>query len=155
VLDAILRLVHPVMPFVTETVWRSLNEAAFERGLPTPEPAAEAVTIAPWPSFPPTWRDSAMEARVARMQELVRMVREVHNRYQVDPRTPLDVTIRCSAAIADDFRTLAPFITSLASVGKLECGPTVAKTKQSAACVHPDFEAFVSLAGLIDVAEEI
>src|SRR5262249_13392370 len=62
VLDTILRLIHPVMPFVTESIWQALNEAAFERGLPTPEPSAESVCIAPWPSFPEPWRDPAMEA---------------------------------------------------------------------------------------------
>jgi len=47
VLDAILKLVHPIMPFVAESIWQALGEAAFERGLPAPEPAAESVVIAP------------------------------------------------------------------------------------------------------------
>src|SRR5205085_5864809 len=41
VLDAVLRLTHPIMPFVAESVWQALADAAFERGLPGPEPAAE------------------------------------------------------------------------------------------------------------------
>ena len=49
-----------------------------------------------------------MEARMARMQELVRVVREVRNRYQIDARTLLDVSVRCPEAAADDFRALAP-----------------------------------------------
>src|SRR5439155_25050004 len=47
-LDAILRLIHPVMPFVTESIWQALNDAAFERGLPAPEPSADSVMIAAW-----------------------------------------------------------------------------------------------------------
>jgi valyl-tRNA synthetase len=155
VLDAILRLVHPVMPFVAESIWQALGEAAFERGLPSPEPAAESIVIAPWPEFPQTWQDAAMEQRMARMQDLVRAVREVRNRYRVDPKTGLDVFVRCGAAVAADFRTLAPFITMLAGVGRLECGPDVVKPPQGASHVHPDFEAFVSLKGLINVAAEI
>ncbi len=155
VLDAILRLVHPVMPFVAESVWQALAETAFERGLPAPEPSAESVAIAPWPQFPAAWRDPAMEARIARMQELVKVVREVRNRYTIDARAPLDVTVRCAEAVAADFRTLAPFVASLAGVGKLECGPDVAKPRQSAMHVSPEFEARVSLEGLIDVAAEI
>src|SRR5204862_6233042 len=89
VLDAILRLVQPIMPFVAESVWQALNEAAFERGLPGPEPSAESVVIAPWPEFPADWQDPAMERRMARMQELVRAVREVRNRYVLDARAPL------------------------------------------------------------------
>ncbi len=72
VLDAVLRLVQPIMPFVAESIWQALAEAAPRRGLPTPAPAAESVVIAPWPAFPEAWKDAAMEARFARMQELVR-----------------------------------------------------------------------------------
>ena len=155
VLDAILRLVQPLMPFVAESIWQALNEVAFERGLPAPEPATESVVIAPWPEFPADWQDAAMERRMARMQDLVRAVREVRNRYTLDSRTPLDVFIRCGGDVADDFRQLAPFITLLAGVGKLESGPAVAKPPQAASHLHPDFEAYVSLAGLIDVKAEI
>src|SRR5262249_1897694 len=61
VLDGILRLVQPIMPFVAESIWQALNDAAFERGLPNPEPGTESVVIAPWPAYPETWRDAAME----------------------------------------------------------------------------------------------
>jgi valyl-tRNA synthetase len=155
VLDAILRLTHPIMPFVTESIWQALAEAAFERGLPSPEPSAESVMVAPWPAFPAAWQDAAMEARMARMQDLVRVVREVRNRYEIDPRKPLDVFVKCPAAAADDFRALAPFITLLAGVGRLECGPDTTKPKQAASHVHPEFESYVSLAGLINPAEEV
>jgi valyl-tRNA synthetase len=155
VLDGILRLVHPVMPFVTESIWQALAEAAFERGLPTPEPSTKSVVIAPWPRYPASWRDPAMETRIARMQELVRVVREVRNRYTLDSRTPLDVTVRCAAAVANDFRTLTPFITTLAGIGRLECGPDLIKPRQAATHVSPEFETRVSLEGLIDVAAEI
>jgi valyl-tRNA synthetase len=155
VLDAILRLAHPIMPFVTESIWQALNEAAFERGLPAPDPSTESVMIAPWPAFPESWRDAAMEQRLARMQELVRAVREVRNRYTVNPKTSLDVFVRCSEEVANDFRLLTPFITMLAGVGQLACGPSVTKPPQAATAVQPDFEVYVSLAGLIDVAAEI
>ena len=155
VLDAILKLVQPIMPFVAESIWQALAEAAFERGLPAPEPATESVVIAPWPSLPAHWQDAAMETRFARMQELVRGVREVRNRYQVDPKTPLDVFVRCGDAVTGDFQALKPFITLLAGVGQLECGPDIAKPKQAATQVQPDFEAYVSLEGLIDAAVEI
>jgi valyl-tRNA synthetase len=154
VLDAILRLVQPIMPFVAESIWQALGEAAFERGLPAPEPVAESVVIAPWPSFPAAWQDAAMEARMGQMQELVRAVREMRNSYKVDLKTALDVTVRCGAAQAEDFRTLAPFIRTLAGVGNLTCGPDVARPRPSSARVEADFEVYVSLAGLIDEAEE-
>jgi valyl-tRNA synthetase len=154
VMDGILRLVQPFMPFVAESLWQALGEAAFERGLPSAEPAAESVSTAPWPDYPASWRDAAMEARLHRMQDLVKLVREIRNRYKLDKNRPLDASVRCTAAVAEDFRLLAPFIVQLAGVGKLECGPDVTKAKQSATQVHADFELYVSLAGLIDVSSE-
>jgi valyl-tRNA synthetase len=154
VLDAILRLVQPIMPFVAESIWQALADVAFERGLPAPEPSAESVVIAPWPELPASWKDPAMEHRIARMQELVRIVREVRNRYNIDAKTILDVFVRCDETVAGDFRVLMPFITVLAGVGRLECGPRIQKLPQAASHVHPEFEAYVSLRGLIDVVEE-
>ncbi len=155
VLDGILRLVQPVMPFVAESLWQALGEVAPERGLPTPTKAEESVVIAKWPHYPESWIDAAVEARFARMQELVRGVREVRNRYQVDDKHRLDVVVKCHAAVAADFNALAAFIGPLAGIANLTAGPSAAKPKQAGGIVRPEFEAYVSLAGLIDPAAEI
>ena len=62
--------------------------------------------------------------------------------------------VRCSSAVAEDFRALSAFIATLAGVGNLSTGPDVAKPPQAASHVMPDFEVYVSLQGLIDVAAE-
>ena len=143
------------MPFVAETLWQALNESAPERGLLDPAGAAESVCIAAWPHYPSSWINSEVEARFARMQELVRGVREVRNRYQVDDKTKLDVSVICSATVAADLNALAAFIGPLAGIAKLTAGPTTAKPKQGGGIVRPEFEAYVTLEGLIDVAAEI
>jgi valyl-tRNA synthetase len=80
----------------------------------------------------------------------------MRNRYlSKDPRTPLNISVRCQVAVAEDFRSLAPFITTLANVGEIACGPDVLKPKQAATQVHADFELYVSLAGLIDLPAEV
>jgi valyl-tRNA synthetase len=122
-LDGILRLVHPVMPFVAESLWQALNETATQRGLPTPAKAGESVCVASWPDYPAAWIDAGVETRFARMQELVRGVREVRSRYQVDDKTRLDVAVKCSDAVAADFNALAAFIGPLAGIAHLTAGP--------------------------------
>jgi len=154
VLDGILRLIQPVMPFLAESVWVALNEAAPSRGLPTPPAAGESVVIAPWPVYDASLTDAGVEARIGRMQTLVSNIREVRNRYQISEKTPLDVAVRCSQAVADELRPLAPFVRSLAEVGKFAVGPDVTKPKQAGSVVQADLEAFVSLEGLIDMAAE-
>jgi valyl-tRNA synthetase len=150
VLDGILRLVQPVMPFLAESLWHALNEAAPQRGLTAIAPAAESVVIAPWPEYPAEWIDAGVEARFARMQELVRGVREVRNRYQVDDKTKLDVSVKAAEAVARDFTELAAFIGPLAGISNFTASPSVAKPKQAGTVVRPEFEAYVHLAGLID-----
>jgi valyl-tRNA synthetase len=155
VLDNVLRLVQPIMPFVAESIWQALAEAVPERGLPVPEKASPSVTIAPWPALPEQWTDAAMEQRMGRMQELVRAVREVRNRYMIEAKTPLQVCVRTSNQVASDFARLQPFIELLAGVGAFTAGPDISKPPQPVSVVRPDFEAYVSLAGLIDVTAEI
>jgi len=79
----------------------------------------------------------------------------VRNRYSVDSKTALEVFVRCPEAVAADFQALRAFVTLLAGVGKLHYGPGVAKPKQAATQVTPEFEAYVSLEGLIDPAAEV
>jgi valyl-tRNA synthetase len=84
----------------------------------------------------------------------VRGVREIRNRYQVDDKTRLDVAVKCSAEVAADFNALAAFIGPLAGIANLTAGPNTAKPKQAGGLVKPEFEAYVSLAGLIDLDAE-
>jgi valyl-tRNA synthetase len=154
VLDGILRLVQPVMPFVAESLWQALGEATPQRGLPSPTKPAESVVIAPWPEYPADWISPAVEARFARMQELVRGVREVRNRYQVDDKTRLDVSVKAAGPIAADFSALSAFIGPLAGIANFTASPDAAKPKQAGTIVRPEFEAYVSLAGLLDRAAE-
>jgi len=118
--------------------------------LPAPAKPTESVVIAAWPEYPADWISPAVEARFARMQELVRGVREVRNRYMVDDKTRLDVSVKAAAPIAADFTALAAFIGPLAGIANFTAAPDAAKPKQAGTIVRPEFEAYVSLAGLID-----
>ena len=83
---------------------------------------------------------------------VVRGVREVRNRYQVEDKTRLDVSVKASESIAKDFTELAAFIGPLAGIANFIASPSVTKPKQAGSVVRPEFEAYVSLAGLIDPA---
>ncbi|HCP11153.1 MAG TPA: hypothetical protein DIT89_02355, partial [Planctomycetaceae bacterium] len=49
VVDALLRLLHPFAPFITEELWHKLNEVAPLRGLTEPAAGSSSVMIASWP----------------------------------------------------------------------------------------------------------
>ncbi|MBD3160595.1 MAG: valine--tRNA ligase [Candidatus Eisenbacteria bacterium] len=91
VLDTILRLLHPVMPFITETIWQKLGETAPRRG-----PIGEAETLlirAAWPKADSTAIDGDLEERFAELQELIREIRNVRSHHNVPPGRRLDLLI--------------------------------------------------------------
>ena len=70
-LDRGLRLLHPVMPFVTEELWGRLR-AHLDDG-----DGAEALLVAPWPRPDERWRDEAAEAAMAHVIEVNRAIRNL------------------------------------------------------------------------------
>ena len=99
-LDAILRLLHPVCPFVTETLWASVqalpNRAVAGLSLP---PSALCATAA-WPAPAASLRDEAALAEFARVQALVDSIRKVRGERQVSPKR------RITLCAPDAVRTL-------------------------------------------------
>jgi valyl-tRNA synthetase len=154
-LDTLLRLLHPMIPFLTEEVWQLLGEAAPSRGMESPQPAAESVMIAPWPEGDPADRDPEIEARFARFQEALRAVREIRSRQNVPPRKKIEFSVRCEVATAELLAPMEPYFASMASARATACGPQVEAPALCATVTSPGLEVFVDLAGLIDVEAEV
>ena len=75
-LDVIVRLLHPMIPFITEEIWQLLGQSAGERGL-VPSAAVESVMIAPWPEADTSRQDREIEARFAQFQEVLKGLRDI------------------------------------------------------------------------------
>lgn len=99
VLDASLRLLHPVMPFITETIWWKLNEARPQRGLTEQVkcPPSPRLIKAAWPITGPTSADA--EATFAKLQEIVIAIRNVRNQYKVDVKKRVTVSINATGEL--------------------------------------------------------
>jgi valyl-tRNA synthetase len=162
-LDALLRLLHPMMPFLTEEVWHLLGQVAPQRGLSEPgrvgpeEPqmAAESVMIAAWPESDPARRDAEIEARFARFQEVLRAIREVRSRQNVPPKKRIEFAVRCDAPTAALLRPMEPYFESMAGARATGWGPDVQSPALSANSTLTGMELFVDLADLIDLDAEI
>nr|WP_311922995.1 valine--tRNA ligase [Microbispora sp. H10836] len=72
VLDALLRLLHPLVPFVTEELWRALT-------------GRESIVVAPWPSVSPDLLDPAAEQEIVSLQNLVTEVRRFRSDQGLKP----------------------------------------------------------------------
>ena len=161
VLDSILRLLHPWVPFVTEEVWRPLNEIAPERGLPDPTTAADLCALAPWPEANAGDRDAELETRFDALKEVVLAVRNVRGVYDVAPGVPLKLHLRSAEDFAGDLGAVAEQFDSLARVVLEKAGAEVTRPPASAAfsltAGGPDggaAEGFVPLGEVIDLDAE-
>ncbi len=72
VLDALLRLLHPLVPFVTEELWRALT-------------GGESIVVAPWPAVSPELLDPAAEQEIVALQNLVTEVRRFRSDQGLKP----------------------------------------------------------------------
>ncbi len=154
-LDTLLRLLHPMIPFLTEEVWQLLGEAAPVRGIDRLRRAEPSIMIAPWPEADAARRNAEIERRFARFQEVLRAVREIRSRQNVPPRQEIAFAVRCDAETADLLAPLVPYFQALAGARATAWGPDVHPPLLSANATLPGMEVYVDLAELIDLEAEI
>ena len=154
VLDTILRLSHPWVPFVTEELWRKLGELAPVRGLPEPAAASPACTVAPWPAVPTEWRDDELEQTFGRLRDVVTAVRNVRAVYDIPPNTPLTLHLRTAEDFAGELGETAAQFDHLARVVLGAAGADVERPPASASFSLGDADGFIPLGDVIDLDAE-
>lgn len=153
VLDSALRLLHPVMPFVTEAIWEYLPV----------EDDAPALMVAAWPDAGDLscWIDDEAEQAIQLVVQLVTSVRATRAAYGISPRQELAVTLRfadddedalAKRALVERQRDLIMALAKLSSLDIIE-----ADSPRPAECgidFVGDIEVYAGLSGLVDFAEE-
>ena len=86
VLDQFLRLLHPIMPFVTEEIWQQIG------GLD------KSIVVADYPRLMEAYQDSQVEAQMAQLMELIRAVRTIRNEMNTPLSKPVDLYIKVQDA---------------------------------------------------------
>ena len=152
-LDYSLRLFHPFIPFITEAIWESLNERAPERGIDTPLPGSPVAATAAWPSARPEWESDELEAEFALMQEVVRRIRDIRNKYTVPLGDKVTVLIKAEGAELERLQAMTYHIREMAGVGAFTAGADVACPRHAASQVLGDMEIYVD--GVLDVEKEL
>lgn len=142
VLDQALRLLHPIMPFVTEEIYQDLP---FEKETPH-------LIVAAWPDAErlAAYRDLESERALQMVIELVSGIRGVRARYGISPKQPLEALV---CADVDDARLLKEqqeLLMSMGNFSQLEIGESFERPDESVVILAAGVEAFVKLTGLVD-----
>jgi valyl-tRNA synthetase len=155
-LDTILRLLHPIMPFVTEEIWQHLGEAVGDRRMPWDDGAlSPSIMIARWPAPPQGWIDDHTEKQFGTFLGVVAAIREIRSRQNVPPRTKVNVAICSPRETADLLLPMRAAIESMAVVEVTALGPDATAAPGAATASAMGCDLFVDLADLIDVGAEI
>lgn len=158
VIDASLRMLHPVMPFVTESVWDAMPASeldADDTGGFT-EHADRFLMMAPWPEPEAVagFVNDEAESTFDIARRLVAGVRSSRARYKLSPKTDLEVVVRASGDAVEKLRGQAEFVKSVGRVSSLAVAADAEKPAASVSFIEPDFEAFVVMGDLVDFAAE-
>ncbi len=115
-LEAIMRLAHPIIPFITEELWQKVSVVA---GL-----AGESVSIAAYPVSQPERIDTAAEAHVAKLKTLVDACRNLRGEMNVSPATRMPLFVLGDTAY---MQSVAPVLQSLAKLSEVKVFETEAE----------------------------
>ncbi len=151
-LDQVLRLLHPIAPFITEGLWAELGRLVPDRGIESQLPVTELLTIAPWPTPCEKQRDLMLESQFSLAQEVIRSVRDARARSGRKPREELSLRLRADREVCESLLELEGMMSHLAVLGDLEVSPDATRTKDSAVIVLGEVELY--LPGLVDLDKE-
>ncbi|MFC7433629.1 valine--tRNA ligase [Hydrogenophaga bisanensis] len=144
-LETILRLAHPIIPFITEELWQKVAPVAGRAG--------ESVSIAAYPVSQPERIDEAAEAEVAKLKSLVDACRTLRGELNVSPATRLPMYVVGDADFMSRYAAVLQGLAKLAEVKVFDDEASWATAAQ-AAPVAVVGEARLCLFMEIDVAAE-
>ncbi|NTU89224.1 MAG: class I tRNA ligase family protein, partial [Actinobacteria bacterium] len=146
VLDQALRLLHPIMPFVTEEIWGKVPHGD----------SAPSLMVAAWPDIDALSRyiDEPAEHAIDLVCESITAIRGIRARYGLSPKTELDVVIKASADDVAALNSVLPFVSGLARTASLHIAIDAEKPAGAVAVLAAGLEVFVVLEGFVDFEAE-
>ncbi len=143
VLSNTMKLLHPIMPFITEEIWQALPHDG------------PSIMIAPWPRREPEWIDPAAEQEIGTVMAVVRAVRSLRTELSIPPAQRVPVHLRAGGKVRKILDQARPALAALAKADPIRLEPAGSPTPAgSVTTLLPDVEVVVPVGGLIDVAKE-
>ncbi|WP_346839183.1 valine--tRNA ligase [Microbulbifer sp. SAOS-129_SWC] len=147
VLETVLRLAHPLMPFITEEIWQRVKDLAGKSG--------DTIMLQPYPEADAHRIDSEAEAAIAWLKQVIEGVRNIRGEMNISPAKKIPLILRGGSArdkeLLQKARSLLAKLASLESIDWLESGDSA---PVSATALVGEMELLVPMAGLIDVQAE-
>lgn len=143
VLDQSLRLLHPMMPFITEEIWQHLPIEG------------RSISISSWPTVNDAFHapESVKEMKV--LIEAIRAVRNIRAEMEVAPKHQIELLVRPDAETLPAIRNNEAAIKKLCGVSLLTVDTNLERPEKSMTAVVTGAELFLPLAGLVDIEQTV
>ncbi|MEG0749676.1 MAG: valine--tRNA ligase [Carnobacterium sp.] len=144
VLDQTLRLLHPIMPFVTEEIWENIPHEG------------ESLVVADYPVVRPELSDEAATKGMDILMELIRSVRNIRSEVNTPLSKPIELMIKTNDETAEQFlKENVSYIERFCNPEVLTISSNVEAPETAMSAVITGAEIYLPLAGLINLEEEI
>jgi valyl-tRNA synthetase len=143
VLEEVLLLLHPIMPFVTEEIWQVLGEKR------------RSIMIEGYPRPQPAWRDTAVEQEMEFLIGVIRAIRNLRREINCPPGRSIRAIFRGPEDELSALRVQEPHLRALARVGFAEYLESGEPPKGAATAIVRATEIYLPLGELVNVAEEV
>ena len=152
--DRTLRMLHPVVPFITEEVWQQLPRHA-DTGL-TADGCHQSITLAEFPKKQDAWIDNEAADCMELLQEVITTIRTVRAEWGV-PRVQkiTVVVIGGDLATLSVLRTHESYISQLAGLESLKLVDKHDREPDTVVRIVRDMQFYVLLAGIVDREAEL
>ncbi|GAA3610379.1 valine--tRNA ligase [Secundilactobacillus similis] len=143
VLDQTLRLLHPIMPFVTEKIWLTMPHVG------------DSLVVAKYPETHAEFANDQAEAQMANLIELIKAVRNIRAEANAPMSSEIDVLIKTdNKDLQHVFETNRNYIDRFVHPKALTIGADITAPKLAMTGIISDAEVYVPLAELVDLDEE-
>ncbi len=143
VLDQFLRLLHPIMPFVTEKIWLTMPHEG------------QSLVVAQYPVDHPEFDNAKAEGQMANLIELIKAVRNIRAEANAPMSSTIDVLIKtANTDLEAVFENNREYIDRFVHPKELTIGADVAAPTLAMSAIITDAEVYVPLAELVDLNEE-
>jgi len=143
VLKAILKLLHPYAPFITEEIWSMLSK---NDNL--------LLIHSNWPELDKNKMSNEVESEIKIIMDVISSIRIIKTNLNISPSKDLSITLRGSDEITNIIQNYSDYLFQMVKVNSIDKGSNILKPPQSAAAVINEIELFIPLAGLIDIEKE-
>jgi len=154
VLETLLRLAHPIMPFISEEIWQRIAPLAGKNV--DENPTEQSIMLEPYPTSDQTKIDTNAEEEMEWIQEFILGIRSIRGEMDIPPGKALSALIQGSSELDQQrLATHSKTINSLAKLESLEIIEPTANTPESATALVGNMKILIPIGGLIDKEAEI